>query len=93
MKTKNAVGGLLGLFGSFSTLVFLTESLRQKQTNPIKIKTGKTTRMDEIGGQTVSYLESPPPDLALDFISRPTEPNPIKPSATTHTNSIEFTGI
>jgi hypothetical protein len=42
--------------------------------------------MDEIGGQTESYLESPPLDLALDFISRPTEPNPIKPSATTHTN-------
>jgi hypothetical protein len=84
MKTKNALGGLLGLFGSFSALVFLTESLQQKQTNSNQNHNPKkTTRLDERGGQIESYLESPPLDLALAFISRPTEPNPTKPSATT----------
>lgn len=93
MKTKNALGGLLGLFGSFSALLFLTESLQQKQTDPHQNNNQKPARMDEGGGQIESYLESPPLDLALAFISRPTETNPMKPSATTHTNSIEFAMI
>ena len=42
---------------------------------PVKTKTKKTTRMDGSGGEIGKYLESPPLDFALAFISRPTEPN------------------
>jgi hypothetical protein len=42
---------------------------------PVKTKTKKTTKMDGRGGEIGKYLESPPLDFALAFISRPTEPN------------------
>jgi hypothetical protein len=48
MKTKNALGGLLGLLGSFSALPFLTESLHHNQPtakrNPVRIPQAKTNR-------------------------------------------------
>jgi hypothetical protein len=48
MKTKNALGGLLGLLGSFSALPFLTESLHHNQPtskrNPVRMPQAKTNR-------------------------------------------------
>ena len=100
MKTKKALGALLGLLGSFSALDFLTESLHhhqpttanETQSEP-QAKLIETTRKTsrkwgEGGGRIEPYLESAPLDLALDFISEPATPNPTKPkkiSAPTHT--------
>jgi hypothetical protein len=54
MKTKNALGGLLGLFGSFSALVFLTESLQQKQTNSNQNHNPKKKQRDWMKGAAKS---------------------------------------
>jgi hypothetical protein len=76
MKTKNALGGLLGLLGSFSALAFLTESLQQNQKR-IPIKTQTKSNRDHKRewsngtGRSESYLESTPEDLDLAFIPKP----------------------
>jgi len=90
MKTKKALGGLLGLFGSFSALDFLTESLHhhqpttanetQSEPQAKRIETTRKTsrKWGEGGGRIEPYLESAPLDLALDFISAPNLPHQIQ---------------
>lgn len=78
MNTKNALGGLFGLFGSFSALVFLTESLHETpqktpNQNPTQPKRTETTREHKHKTTNKTHLESPLLDLDLAFISSPTE--------------------
>jgi hypothetical protein len=77
MKTKNALGGLLGLLGS-SALPFLTESLQhnhqkrnksRSESNQIESKIQPEWRTGT--GRIELYLESTPAALDLAFISKP----------------------
>jgi hypothetical protein len=73
MKTKKALGGRLGLLGSFSALLFFTASLHHHQQQQIASETVEKRASETSGnrtgkGGTVSHLSPPAREATFAFI-------------------------